>query len=66
VEAAALRDYLIDWNVIPDDSIFKLTFPQPGMVHPDEFEPLRALATLAADRSSTRHSSNACFSEGLS
>lgn len=37
-------DYLIDWNNIPDDPIFQLTFPQPGMVRLDEFEQLRALA----------------------
>ena len=37
-------DNLIDWNNIPDDPIFQLTFPQPGMVRPDEFEQLRALA----------------------
>jgi KamA family protein len=37
-------DSLIDWNNIPDDPIFQLTFPQPGMVRPDEFEQLRALA----------------------
>jgi KamA family protein len=37
-------DCLIDWNNIPNDPIFQLTFPQPGMVHPDEFEQLRALA----------------------
>ncbi len=37
-------DHLIDWNNIPDDPIFQLTFPQPGMLRPDEFEQLRALA----------------------
>jgi KamA family protein len=37
-------DYLIDWYNIPDDPIFQLTFPQPGMLRPDEFEELRALA----------------------
>lgn len=37
-------DNLIDWNNIPDDPIFQLTFPQPGMLRPEEFEQLRALA----------------------
>lgn len=37
-------DHLIDWNNIPDDPIFRLTFPQPEMVHRDELEQLRALA----------------------
>lgn len=29
---------LIDWNNIPDDPIFQLTFPQPGMLEPTDFE----------------------------
>ncbi|MFL6655483.1 MAG: lysine 2,3-aminomutase, partial [Sulfurifustis sp.] len=37
-------DHLIDWNNIPEDPIFQLTFPQPGMVPADEFEQLCALA----------------------
>ncbi len=32
---------LIDWNDVPDDPIFQLTFPQPGMLEP---------ADLARDR----------------
>ena len=39
-----VMDHLIDWYDIPDDPIFQLTFPQPGMLRPDEFEQLRALA----------------------
>lgn len=37
-------NHLIDWNNIPGDPIFQLTFPQPGMLHPDEFDQLRAFA----------------------
>jgi KamA family protein len=29
---------LIDWNNIPDDPIFQLTFPQPDMLHSSDFE----------------------------
>ena len=29
---------LIDWNNIPDDPIFQLTFPQPGMLEDQDFE----------------------------
>lgn len=25
-------DELIDWNRVPDDPMFQLTFPQPGML----------------------------------
>jgi KamA family protein len=39
-----VADCLIDWDNIPDDPIFQLTFPQPGMLRPDELEQLRALA----------------------
>ena len=28
-------DELIDWSDVPDDPIFQLTFPQPGMLRPD-------------------------------
>ena len=29
---------LIDWNRVPDDPIFQLTFPQPGMLAPQQFD----------------------------
>ena len=35
-------DELIDWTNIPADPIFQLTFPQPGMLHADELDALRA------------------------
>lgn len=31
-------DDLIDWDNIPDDPIFQLTFPQPGMLSETQFE----------------------------
>lgn len=36
-------DELIDWSRVPDDPIFRLTFPQPGMLDSADF---RDLATL--------------------
>jgi L-lysine 2,3-aminomutase len=30
-------DHLIDWDRVPDDPIFQLTFPQPGMLDPEAF-----------------------------
>lgn len=30
-------DELIDWNNIPDDPLFQMTFPQPGMLPEDQF-----------------------------
>ncbi|MBL9077765.1 MAG: lysine 2,3-aminomutase [Planctomycetes bacterium] len=29
-------DELIDWDRVPDDPMFQLTFPQPGMLAPDD------------------------------
>lgn len=31
-------EQLIDWNNIPEDPLFQLTFPQPGMLNPDQFQ----------------------------
>jgi len=31
-------DELIDWTNIPEDPIFQLTFPQPGMLEPADFD----------------------------
>lgn len=33
-------DELIDWDSVPDDPIFRLTFPQADMLEPDELAPL--------------------------
>ena len=29
---------LIDWTKVPDDPIYQLTFPQPGMLAPAHFQ----------------------------
>jgi KamA family protein len=34
---------LIDWSRVPEDPIFQLTFPQPGMLTPDHFTRVRDL-----------------------
>lgn len=36
-------DELIDWNNIPHDPMFQLTFPQPGMLRLDHLMEMRAL-----------------------
>ncbi|MCA9549381.1 MAG: lysine 2,3-aminomutase [Myxococcales bacterium] len=33
---------LIDWSRVPDDPIFHLTFPQPGMLAPEHFRRMEA------------------------
>jgi L-lysine 2,3-aminomutase len=34
---------LIDWNNIPDDPIFRMTFPHKDMLLPDEYQSLKQL-----------------------
>ncbi len=36
-------DELIDWDRVPDDPMFRLTFPQEGMLEPDDFERMLGL-----------------------
>jgi KamA family protein len=40
---------LIDWDNIPDDPIYRLTFPHPDMLHPDEYQRLRGLVLAGGD-----------------
>ncbi len=39
---------LIDWSAVPDDPIYKLVFPQPGMLEPDDLAHLVALLDASA------------------
>jgi KamA family protein len=41
---------LIDWDRVPDDPMFQLTFPQRGMLPSDDEERLGKLSTAPADR----------------
>ena len=41
---------LIDWDNIPDDPMFQLTFPQPGMLLPEDFARMADLLRNGADR----------------
>lgn len=40
---------LIDWNNIPDDPIYRLTFPHPDMLAPEEYQALRELVLVQKD-----------------
>jgi KamA family protein len=42
-------DQLIDWNAAPDDPMFQLTFPQPGMLEPADLAHMRELIASGAD-----------------
>jgi len=43
-------DELIDWNNIPADPIFQLTFPQRGMLAPEHFDRVAKLLEEGADK----------------
>lgn len=44
-------DELIDWNNIPQDPIFQLTFPQRGMLDPEDYDLMAAAIQRDAERS---------------
>ena len=44
-----VMENLIDWNNIPDDPIYRLTFPHPDMLSPDEYKHLRQLVLVDKD-----------------
>ena len=43
-------DELIDWDNIPDDPIFQLTFPQKGMLNEADFERMAELHRAGAEK----------------
>ena len=47
-------DELIDWTNIPDDPIFQLTFPQPGMLEDADFERMAAVMKSGADQATVK------------
>ncbi len=52
-------DELIDWRNIPQDPLFQLTFPQPGMLTPEQFGRMAALFREGADRTVIRETASA-------
>ncbi len=43
-------DHLIDWDRVPDDPIFQLTFPQPGMLSAEDRAEVLSLQRRGASR----------------
>ena len=43
-------EQLIDWNNIPDDPIYVLTFPQKGMLRSDHFDEMASTLKKGADK----------------
>jgi len=51
-------DELIDWDRVPDDPIYQLTFPQRGMLSEQEYEEMAALVLGGADRQEITQAAN--------
>jgi len=49
---------LIDWVQAPDDPIFRLTFPQPGMLAPQHYRRIDGLTARGADRKEVNEAAN--------
>lgn len=47
-------DELIDWDEAPEDPIFQLTFPQEGMLDPEDFRRMRGLVAADAPEAEIR------------
>ena len=51
-------DNLIDWNNIPNDSMFKLTFPQKDMLLPHHYEQMKRVINNGADKAKIKEAAN--------
>ena len=50
---------LIDWDHVPDDPMFQLTFPQPGMLDPADFDTIADLLRKGAARAEVKAAADA-------
>jgi KamA family protein len=51
-------DELIDWSSVPDDPIYRLVFPQPGMLSPADLARMERLVAEGADDTRLRMAAN--------
>jgi KamA family protein len=51
-------DELIDWDNLPEDPIFQLTFPQRGMLSDEDFATMAALVDRGAERAELEEAAN--------
>jgi KamA family protein len=47
-------DELIDWDAVPDDPMFVLTFPQRDMLRPEDYDRIAELMRSGADKATIR------------
>ncbi|UCE88131.1 MAG: lysine 2,3-aminomutase [Pseudomonadota bacterium] len=43
-------EHLIDWDNVPDDPMFQLVFPQPGMIAPAHYDRVAGMVNSGADK----------------
>lgn len=53
-----VMEELIDWDNVPEDPIFQLTFPQPAMLSPEHFQRMAAALDRSADPQQARNVAN--------
>ena len=51
-------DNLIDWNNVPNDSMFKLTFPQRDMLLPHHYDFMERVIKSGADKKALKEAAN--------
>ncbi|HMN23219.1 MAG TPA: lysine 2,3-aminomutase [Ignavibacteriaceae bacterium] len=51
-------DNLIDWNNVPNDSMFKLTFPQRDMLLPHHYDFMERVIKSGADKKAIKEAAN--------
>ena len=51
-------DNLINWANVPDDPMFKLTFPQKEMLLPDDYEKMKSVIRNGADKQKIKEAAN--------
>lgn len=51
-------DQLIDWDKVPNDPIFALTFPQKDMLIPEHYDEMAALLKSGADKPTIKEAAN--------
>ncbi len=49
---------LIDWLKVPDDPMFKLTFPQRDMLKPEHYEKMKSVIKSGADKQTIKEAAN--------
>ncbi|MBK7230250.1 MAG: lysine 2,3-aminomutase [Ignavibacteriales bacterium] len=53
-----VTENLINWNNVPDDPMFKLTFPQKEMLIPDDYKKMKSAIDSGADKQKIKEVAN--------